>query len=141
MLKLTKLIIIVLVAGLLNSCATTYKIGKQYSTENVARIIIGKTSENDILRFFGDPWKTGISNGNIVYIYYYEEIVFYQDDSVVKNGNTLIVEFDKNKKVVNYYFNIPGKEPNLLSLIMHKKNKTKKEQEQAAWQNQIYNAK
>ena len=141
MLKLTKLIVIVLVAGLLNSCATTYKIGKQYSTENVARIIIGKTSENDILSFFGDPWKTGISNGNIVYIYYYEEIVFYQDDSVVKNGNTLIVEFDKNKKVVNYYFNIPGKEPNLLSLIMHKKNKTKKEQEQAAWQNQIYNAK
>ena len=137
MLKLSNLIIIVLVVGLFTFCATTYKIGKQYSTEHVAKIIIGKTSENDIITFFGDPWKIGILNGNVVYTYCYEEIVFHHDDSVDKNGNTLIIEFDENKNVMNYYFNIPGQGPNVLSLMMHKKNKIKQQQEQVAWQNQM----
>ncbi len=132
MLKLTNLIVIVLIAGLLNSCATTYRFGKQYSTENVANIIIGKTSENDILSFFGDPWKTGILNGHTVYTYCYEEIVFNHDDSVDKNGNTLIIEFDDNMQVLNYYFNIPGKEVPILGLMMHKKNMLKQQQEQVA---------
>ena len=136
MLKLSNLIIIVLVMGLFTFCATTYKIGKQYSTEHVPKIVIGKTSEKDIIIFFGDPWKTGISNGNIVYTYCYEEIVFHQDDSIDKNGNTLIIEFDKNMNVKNYYFNIPGKGPNVLSLMILEKNKIKQEQEQVAWQNQ-----
>jgi outer membrane protein assembly factor BamE (lipoprotein component of BamABCDE complex) len=135
--KLTNLIILLLIFGLFTFCATTYKIGKQYSTEHVSRIIIGETSETDIITLFGDPWKTGILNGNIVYTYCYEEIVFYNDDSVDKRGNTLIIEFDQNKNVKNYYFNIPGKGPNLLSLTMHKKNKIKERQEQVAWQNQI----
>jgi len=137
MLKRTNFMVTVLVAGLLNSCATTYRIGKQYSAEHVAKIIIGKTSEKEIIALFGDPWRTGLLNGNIVYTYCYEEIVFHSDDSVDKNGNTLIIEFDENMHVLNYYFNIPGKEPNLLSLIMHKKNKMKQQQEQVAWQNQI----
>ena len=137
MLKLTNLIILVLISGLLLFCATTYKIGKQYSTEHVENITIGKTSEKDILSFFGDPWKTGIINGNVVYTYCYEEIVFHHDDSIDKNGNTLIIEFDKNKTVRNYYFNIPGKGPNVLSLMMHNKNKMKQQQEQVAQQNQI----
>ena len=137
MLNLSRLIIIVLVAAFLNSCATTYIIGKQYSTENVTRIIIGKTSEKDIISFFGDPWKIGILNGNVVYTYCYEEIVFNYDDSVEKNGNTLIIEFDENRKVINYYFNIPGKGSSLISLMMHKKNMEKQEQEHVALQNQI----
>jgi ribosomal protein S17E len=137
MLKLSNLIIIVLVVGLFTFCATTYKIGKQYSTEHVTKIIIGKTSENDIITFFGDPWKTGILNGNVVFTYCYEEIVFHHNDSVDKNGNTLIIEFDENKLVVNYYFNIPGKELNLLGLMMHKRNMKKQEEEQVAWQNQM----
>jgi len=136
MIRLNNVIMIVFVAVLLNSCATTYKIGKQYATEHVAKIIIGKTSENDILSYFGDPWKIGIMNGNTVYTYCYEEIVFNHDNSVDNNGNTLIIEFDENKNVLNYYFNVPGKGPNILGLMMHKTNKIKQEQEQVAWQNQ-----
>ena len=136
MLKLTNLIIIVLAAGLLNFCATTYTLGKQYSTENVVKIIIGKTSEDDIRSYFGDPWKTGIINGNNVYTYSYEEVIFNHDDSVERNGHTLIIEFDEDKHVLNYYFNIPGKEVSLISLIMHRNIMLKQEQEQVAWQNQ-----
>ena len=135
MVKLSNLIIMVLIVGLFTSCATTYKIGKQYSTEHVAKIIIGKTSEKDIITYFGDPWKIGIINGNVVYTYCYEEIVFHLNDSVDKIGNTLIIEFDENRKVLNYYFNVPGKGPNVLSLMMHKQNEIKQQQEQAAGQN------
>jgi outer membrane protein assembly factor BamE (lipoprotein component of BamABCDE complex) len=129
--------IIVLVVGLFFSCATTYKIGKPYSTDHVAKIIIGKTSATDVRSLFGDPWKTGIFNGNVVYSYCYEEYVFHRDDSVEKNGNTLIIEFDENKIVVNFYFNIPGKGPNVLGLMMHENYKMKQQEEQAARQNQM----
>jgi len=128
--------LIVLVAGLLISCATVYKFGKRYSSENVTKIIIGKTSEKDVRSYFGDPWKIGILNGHTVYTYCYEEIVFNRDDSVERNGNTLIIEFDENQQVLNYYFNIPGKEMPIIGLMMHKKNILRQQQEQVAWQNQ-----
>ena len=135
--KLSNLVIIVLALVLFTFCATTYKIGKQYSTEHVMNIICGKTSENDIINFFGDPWKKGILNGNVVYVYCYEEVIFHHDDSIDKNGNTLIIEFDENQLVVNYYFNIPGKEFSLLGLMMHEQNLMKQQEEQVAWQNQF----
>ena len=45
-------------------CTTIYKIGKPYSTEHVTKIIIGETSEEDLLAYFGVPWKTSIKNIN-----------------------------------------------------------------------------
>ena len=123
MLKLSNLIIFVLAIGFFTFCATTYKIGKPYSTEHVTKIIIGETSEEDIIGFFGAHWKTGIKNGNVVYSYCYEEFVFHHDDYVDKHGNTLIIEFDEERLVKNYYFNIPGKEPYILSLLMHEEYK------------------
>jgi hypothetical protein len=99
--------------------------------------MIAKTTEQDIIAFFGDPWKIGILNGNVVYTYCYEEVVFQRDDSIEKRGDTLVIEFDANKKVKNYYFNIPGKEPIAISLMMHKKNMDKQQEEQMAMQNQM----
>jgi outer membrane protein assembly factor BamE (lipoprotein component of BamABCDE complex) len=128
------LILTLLVLGLIVSCATTYKLGKPYSVEEVSKILIGKTSQSDIVSYFGEPWKTGLLNGNIVYTYCYQEIVFHHDDSVDKNGNILIIEFDADNNVKNYYFNIPGKEPDLLTFMMHHKIKIEREQEQAATQ-------
>jgi len=131
------LIIIVLVAGLISSCATTYRIGMPYPSENVSKIEIGKTSEKDIISYFGDPWKTGILNGNVFYTYRYEEFVFHHDDSIENIGNTLMIEFDQNNKVMHYYFNVPGKGPALLSLLMHKTKLIEEEQKRTAWQNQM----
>ena len=137
MLKQINFIMIVLVSWLILSCATTYKLGKPYTTEHVSKIVIGKTTESDILTYFGDPWKTGIANGNVVYIYCYEEIIFHHDDSVDQNGNTLIIEFDENNLVKYFYFNIPGKEPDLLTFMMHHEIKIEEEREQQAIQTQI----
>ena len=137
MLKQMYVLLIVLLAILLASCATTYKLGKHYATENVSQIVIGETTEKDVVALFGSPWKTGLLNGHIVYTYCYAEIVFYHDDSVEKNGNTLVIEFDENQRVLNYYYNIPGKDIPVLSLMMHKEKILKEQQEQIAWQNQV----
>ena len=93
------------------------------------------TSFVRILTESRDPWKRGLLNGKVVYTYSYEEIVFRRDNSVDKMGNTLIVEFDEQMKVKNYYFNIPAGEPVDLTLMMHKGYKNKQQQEQVAWQN------
>ena len=129
-------ILVTLTAGVLISCATTYRYGAPYDSENVTKIVVGKTSEQDVRHFFGKPLKTGLVNGHTVYTYCYEEIVFNQDDSVERNGNTLVIEFDENKVVLNYYFNAPGNEVPLTHMIVNEHNSSKRQQEQVAWQNQ-----
>lgn len=133
----TNLLLILSISGLLISCATTYKIGRNYPVEHVGKISIGQTNENDIRLLFGEPWRTGISNGNIVYTYCYEELVFHHDDTIDRIENTLVVEFDETKVVRNYYFNVPGKGSNFLSILIYDKIKEEQEQEQVAWQNQV----
>ena len=92
MFKQINYILIVLCSYLMISCATTYKFGEPYNAGRATQIVIGKSTKSDILNYFGDPWKTGIANGNMVFIYCYKEIVFHHDDSVDQNGNTLIIE-------------------------------------------------
>jgi outer membrane protein assembly factor BamE (lipoprotein component of BamABCDE complex) len=135
--KLTNLIIVILAAGLLYSCATTYRIGRQYQTEPVAKIIIGRTSEKDIVGSFGDPYQIGVSNGDVVYTYYYQEIIFYNDDTIEKRGNILVIEFDKDKMVKNYYFNIPGKDSDILGLLINRERLLKIHEAQVASQTTV----
>jgi len=96
--------------------------------------VIGKTSEQDIIGYFGDPYKIGVSNGYVVYTYYYEEIIFYNDDTIDKNGNILVIEFDKNSLVRNYYFNIPGKDSDILGLVINRNHLKKIQEAQIASQ-------
>lgn len=135
MFRKTQLLLILITTGLLVSCATTYKIGRNYPVEHVGKISIGQTNVSEILSLFGTPWKTGISNGNIVYTYCYEELVFRHDDTIDRIENTLVVEFDESKVVRNYYFNVPGKGSNFLSILIY--DKIKEDQEQVAWQNHV----
>ena len=109
-------------------CATTYKIGNKFEVVNVKQIEIGTTTLEQILTMFGDPWRKGISNGNIVYTYTDEEITFHLDDTVNKKGNTLIIEFDQHNVVKNYYLNVPGKNTIQFTFFLHKRNKEKEEQ-------------
>ena len=131
------LLMTALAAGLLTSCATSYKYGMPYASDNVSEIIIGKTSESDVLHLFGNPFKTGIINGHIVYTYCYEEIVFHHDDTIDQSGNTLIIEFDEQKHVLNYYYNVPGKGSPWLGLILHQTENQRQEEEQAVVQSNI----
>ena len=133
--KFYHLIIPILII-LLSGCVTTYKVGKMFKVENVKKIEIGKTTQQEVVEMFGEPWREGISNGNDVYIYTDEQIIFGVDDRVDRKGNTLLIEFDNNKIVKNYYLNIPGKEALLFGYFLHQRNK-EKEQEAAAQQNNM----
>ena len=125
--KIQNLIIPLIALFLTTGCVTTYKVGKIFKTENVANIEIGKTTQEDVLKMFGEPWRKGIANGKDVYIYTDEKIIFMMDDRVERKGNTLMIEFDENKIVENYYLNIPGKETILFGYFLHKRNKEKEQ--------------
>ena len=118
MLKQISVLVILFGTVFLTSCATTYTFGRRFSTQDVKNIEIGGTTENDILNMFGTPLSTGMVNGRVVYTYCHEEIVFYHDDSIEKYGNTLIIEFDQDNRVLNYYYNIPGKGEPIIGLLL-----------------------
>ena len=120
---------VVIIVLIFMGCATTYRIGEFFKTDHLYEIEIGETNQEEIITMFGLPWRKGISNGNYVYIYSHEEITFKTDDTVIKKGNTLLIEFDEHKIVKNYYLNIPGKETLLFGYLLHKHHKEKEDEE------------
>lgn len=108
-------------------CSTTYKIGKEFDTNNIPKIKIGITTQQEIISYFGQPLRKGISNGDEVYIYTCENIIIENDDTVNREGNTLVIELDKNGVVKNYFLNVPGKETTLFGYLFHNREKNKKQ--------------
>jgi outer membrane protein assembly factor BamE (lipoprotein component of BamABCDE complex) len=121
---------------ILYGCPTTYKFGQKFDKKNIEQIVIGRTTQAEVEKLFGTPWREGNANGNIVFTYSYENVVFESNNNVTKTGDTLVIEFDKNGTVENYYLNIPGKEPVILGYMLHKREEEKKQQ-QAAQQNNM----
>ena len=56
--SLLLMLFIIFVFGV--SCAT---VGRDFPTDPVSQIQIGTTTQTDINRMFGTPWRTGIDNG------------------------------------------------------------------------------
>ena len=113
-------------------CSTTYELGRRFNAQNSQKIVIGTSTKQDIISMFGNPHKKGLANGNSVFVYTHELIKFTPNmfgthKDIAKKGNTLVIEFDKNDKVKNYYLNVPGKEPVILGVIMIHENKRSEE--------------
>ena len=67
-------------------------VGKDFDTARAQTIEKGKTTKADIKKMFGAPFKTGVQNGNPVWVY--EKNVYR---AVGKDSSkSLIVEFDAN---------------------------------------------
>jgi len=130
-----KTIIVAIIVFILSGCATTYHIGEEFDISNLGNIELGITTQQEIIDHFGKPLKRGISNGDVIYYYADEEIIIENNNEVKRNGNTLVVEFNKNGTVKNYYYNVPGNETPLFGYLIHKK-KTDTEN-QVAQQNQV----
>mgnify|MGYP005843070961 CR=1 FL=1 len=126
MLKILPKFSIVLLAFLILGCSTVYKIGKEFDPTNISKIKIGVTTQQDIINYFGQPYRKGIANGDEVFYYTNEQIIFEKDRNVKKEGNSLLIEFDSNGIVKNYYLNIPRKETLLMGYIFHKLEMKKK---------------
>jgi outer membrane protein assembly factor BamE (lipoprotein component of BamABCDE complex) len=82
----------------LGGCAT---IGKSFPVNAVSRLEIGQTTMDDVRRLFGEPWRTGLEDGQVTWTYgYYKYTMFGGNKS-----KDLVVRFDDKKIVTSYTFN------------------------------------
>ena len=135
-----KLILLIVILSItVSNCTTThtYKMGNEFTADNLDKIIRGKTTRDDIIRLFGEPLKIGSRNGKVIYTYSYQEIKFTafiwvtKPELVEKTGDTLVIEFDENNKVEKYYLNVPGVEPIIIGLLLHKEDQ--RQEEEQSW--------
>jgi len=96
-------IIIVFLSIALISCMT---VGRKFPVEPVTKIMIGRTTQQDIQRMFGEPWRMGIENGMKTWT--------YGDYHYSAFGGTtttdLVVRFNADKTVASYTFNTTNPE-------------------------------
>lgn len=96
--KSVVLILSVLILAVIVSCAT---VGRDFPTDAVSKIQIGKMTKEDISRLFGSPWRTGIEDGNKTWTYgYYKYRLLGQ--SLTRD---LVIRYGADGKVVSYTFN------------------------------------
>lgn len=88
----------------LNGCAT---VGHDFPESQVAAIKTGKTTMAEIRMMFGDPWRTGIEDGQRTWTYgrYHYTVTGRKD------ARDLVVRFDDRDTVASYSYNAtePGK--------------------------------
>ena len=100
---LLKLAAIGFVCIFLSSCAT---IGRDFSSNVVSQIKIGKTTKGDIELLLGTPWRTGMEDGMKTWTYgYYQYRAFRQTRT-----KDLVIRFNANNVVASYSFNTDEKD-------------------------------
>lgn len=81
-----------------NGCAN---VGKDFPTDRVTGIQVGKTTKNDIRSMFGSPWRTGAKDGQLTWTYGKYQYRLVGDSST----QDLVIYFDDKDKVTSYTFN------------------------------------
>lgn len=79
-------------------CAT---MGHEFPAGQVQAIRIGETTENDIFRTFGNPYRTGLENGLKTWTYgHYRYSAFEESEA-----EDLVIKFDKRGVVSAFTYN------------------------------------
>ena len=60
------LVFVVGIISISNGCGT---VGKNFNTSEVENIVNGTTTQSDLKKMFGKPFKIGIQNGQPIWIY------------------------------------------------------------------------
>ncbi len=94
--KTFKMTMILLISLLLYGCPTTYKFGQKFEKKNIEQIKIGHTTQAEVVKLFGTPWREGSANGLVVFTYSYEDVVFESNNKVKKTGDTLVIYWNRN---------------------------------------------
>jgi len=101
--KFIATILVILVALLLQSCATTSNIrGKPIDQAKVAMIKKGETTSDQILELFGSPSSQSALADNVLYVYQYcvtsgtaFSVGYYTSGSGKESCDELSITFDK----------------------------------------------
>lgn len=99
-LKWKKTAHLTLITLLLVTASACVRAGRDFATELVPQIQIGRTTRDDVRRMFGPPWRTGIENGETTWTYgRYHKKMFGQSDAT-----DLVVYFDNSGVVTSYSY-------------------------------------
>lgn len=91
-------------ALLLGACAT---VGHDFPVERVTDIRLHQTTQAEVRAMFGEPWRTGLEDGQVTWTYgKYRYALFSQASTT-----DLVLRFDDQGKVVSYSFNTTVVEP------------------------------
>ena len=91
---------IVIVVGIVlisNGCGT---VGKSFNTSKVDSIVNGITTQSDIKKMFGKPFKIGVQNGQPIWVYEDHHYSIIRE----KTSKDLIIIFSLNGIVQSYQF-------------------------------------
>lgn len=99
--RLRKIITTVTLAWTLLAFPGCMTVGRDFPVEYVSQIQIGKTTQMDIQRMFGPPWRTGLENGKVTWTYGKYRY------TVTGGAHTsdLVIRFDENNVVESWTFN------------------------------------
>ncbi len=90
---LTTLLLLLALGLPLSGCMP--KVGKAFPYYKVRDIEVEKTTQAEIRQMFGDPWRTGLENGQRTWTY---------GEYGVKISRDLVIRFDDQKRVKSYSF-------------------------------------
>ena len=82
---------------LLSACLT---VGKAFPDYAVPDIKIGKTTESEIRKLFGPPWRTGMDDGDRTWTYGHYRYSLFR----ATKTEDLVIRFDKDGVVSSYTF-------------------------------------
>lgn len=91
------LIILVGIILLPGGCGTA---GKSFNTSKIGSIINGTTTRSDIKKIFGEPFKTGIQNGQPIWVYEDNHYSIIREET----SKDLIIIFSPDGIVQSYQF-------------------------------------
>ena len=75
--------------------------GKPFPAQNVYAIKKGVTTKDEVARLFGDPWRTGLENGQQTWTYgNYKYSLLGQE----KENTDLVIRFDDQGVVSSYSY-------------------------------------
>ena len=90
-------ILISMMVIFVSGCIT---LGKDFPEANVSSIAIGVTTKNEVRKFFGSPWLSGVQDGQPAWTYgSYDYSLFGE-----RKAKDLVVQFDDKAKVSSFTF-------------------------------------
>lgn len=95
-----------IVLGLCLAMSACVSVGRRFDAEAVKGIIVGKTTQSEIEKSFGAPFRTGIDSGDTTWTYLdYHFGVFGRRRAI-----DLLVKFNADGTVKSYAFNTDQQE-------------------------------
>jgi len=96
--RYTVIIIIIILILVFGGCGGT--VGGKFDASKVETIINGTTTQAEIKKIFGKPFKTGIQNEKSIWVYEYNRYDLFRNET----SKDLIIVFGPNRVVQSHQF-------------------------------------